>query len=421
MNVKIEKSKLSGSIKIPASKSLAHRVLIASALSNENTVVSGKLVGNDVFATMDCLKSIGAYFEDTNEDELLVKPYKYSYKHQISFNAVESGSTLRFLLPIVSALGLTATFTGEGRLGQRPIGELLTVLTAHGVHTDQTVLPVTVSGKLEAGEYIIQGGISSQYISGLLFALPLLDGDSTIEVVGDMVSASYIDMTLSVLKTFGISIVRARNIFIVKGNQNYQSPQSIQVEGDWSSAGFFAVGGALSGDVTLCGLASNSLQGDMVILNLLKNMGADITETEQGITVKKSELSSITFSAENCPDLVPIMSVALANANGISKVTNVERLRLKESDRLYAVIEMLTKMGVRAEYRDSALYVYGGEMSGNLVSSFNDHRIAMSATIAGTVAQGKTTIVDAECVKKSYPTFFSDHKQLGGKNNAGVL
>ncbi|HKL93913.1 MAG TPA: 3-phosphoshikimate 1-carboxyvinyltransferase, partial [Clostridia bacterium] len=241
MNVKIEQSKLYGCVTIPASKSFAHRILLAAALCGESTTVKGKLLGDDIFATIACLEKIGAHFWETNENELLVTPSSFSKQNKYKFNAQESGSTLRFLLPVVAALGLTATFLGEGRLNERPIAELVEVLCQHGIISSGKSLPVTISGELRAGEYVINGDISSQYITGLLFALPLLDGDSTIEIVGDMVSLSYIDVTLAVLKSFGISIVRARNIFIVKGKQSYTSSNFIEVEGDWSSAGFFAV------------------------------------------------------------------------------------------------------------------------------------------------------------------------------------
>lgn len=418
MDVKIENSKLEGKLIIPASKSFAHRILLASALCGEPTTVKGALSSEDIFATKNCLEKLGTRFLKTGNDELLVVPNTGAKAKDVTFNAKESGSTLRFFLPVVAALGVSATFIGEGRLGERPVVELLETLSKHNVIASNQSLPLTISGELTHGEFVISGEVSSQYITGLLFALPLLDGDSTIEIVGDIVSSSYIEITLAVLKAFGISIVRAGNIFVVKGNQKYISPKVAKVEGDWSSAGFFAVGGALCGKVELCGLNQNSLQGDRMVLELLRQMGADITQNEDGVTVKESKLDAITFSAKDCPDLVPIMSVALANAKGVSKVVDVERLCQKECDRLFAVIEMLSLMNIRAEYNDDTLVVYGGEMKANNLNSHSDHRIAMSGAIAGTVANGVTVVVGAECVKKSYPTFFSEHKKLGGKNDA---
>ena len=417
MNVIVEKSKLCGCVTPPASKSVAHRVLIASALCDEPTEVLGALQGDDVQATINALKALGAVFSEKDEDARVVFPAKQRHG-EVTINVKESGSTLRFMLPIVCALGVTASFCGEGRIAERPISELLCALSEHGISVSDGALPLTVGGKLKAGDHVIDGTVSSQYVTGLLFALPLLDGDSTLELKGGAVSANYIDITLSVLEKFGISIDRAGNAFYVRGGQRYKSPKRVRVEGDFSGAAFFAVGGALCGEVALLGLNPNSLQGDKIVLELLKEMGADINICDDKIIVKESTLSAIEFCAENCPDLVPVMSVAMAGANGVSRILGVDRLRHKESDRLRGVIDMLANLGISAEYQNNSLKILGGALCGGVLSSQNDHRLSMSGAIAAAAAAGKTTILDAECVKKSYPAFFADLKKLGGKVDA---
>lgn len=408
---------LNGAVTIPASKSYAHRILIACALADEPTLVKGLLTGADIKATADCLTCLGAKFKVLNLTELMVFPINRKEVKAAVLNASESGSTLRFLLPVAACLGAEATFTGEGRLGERPIGELINALAEHGVSSDKTSLPLTIKNKPTGGIYKLSGGISSQFITGLLLALPLLEEDSIIEIDGGIVSQSYVEITLETLEKFGIAVKKDGNIFYIKGGQSYISPKKITVEGDWSNACFFAVGGAVNGSVTLSGLNNKSTQGDSVIIALLGRMGAKITSNSDGMTFSKGNLNAIEFSAEDCPDIVPAMSIAMANAAGVSKIRGVERLRIKESDRLEAVLKMLEIFNVKTEYERDLITIYGGKITGADITGFNDHRMAMSEAIASCGISGKVVVGGAEAVNKSYPQFFEDFKKLGGKVN----
>lgn len=397
MNVKIQKSDICGSVQIPPSKSVAHRMMIAAALARSHIdVLNG---GRDVEATAHCLKSLA-----DNLDDCPV------------LNAGESGSTLRFLLPVACALGRKLVFTGEGRLKDRPLDGLINCLRAHGAEIEKTSdsgLPLKVSGRLSAGDYRIDGGVSSQYITGLLFALPLLEGDSNIVVGGSLVSANYVDITIDVLKKFGIAVRRTDSGFFVKGNQRYAMPDDVFVEGDWSSAGFMLALGVLAGEVSIGGLNEGSPQGDRVVVELLKRAGADIVFSDGRYIAKKSRLSAIDFDAADCPDAVPIMATVLSFAEGVSHISSVDRLRDKESDRLFAVRKMLEGFGVKTEYKDDRLSVFGGIHKPCIAQSFNDHRMAMSAIVCALCAEGESAVTGVECIAKSYPDFLKDVANLG--------
>lgn len=408
----IEKSELKGEVTVPSSKSVAHRALIAAALCSDKTVLNGNITGNDVEATMTALKDLGATFCRTNNG-IAVEPIK-NLKSNVTINAKESGSTLRFFIPIVAALGVETTFVGEGRISERPLSGLLNALLPHGVSFDNNKLPLKMSGKLNSGHFIVDGSVSSQYVTGLLFALPLLNGDSELEIEGGMVSENYVDLTLNTLKDFGVLIERKGNRFFIKGNQKLISPKNYFIEGDYSSAAFFLVGGAINGGVTINGLDLYSKQSDREIIDILKGMGANIGVTASGITVTESSLHATVVDIENCPDLAPIVSIAMACASGTSVMKNVNRLVLKESDRLSGIIKMLESFKVESDYADNELKIFGNALSGGgIVDSQNDHRLAMSAAIGGSLC-GKTKILQAESVKKSYPLFFSDFERLYG-------
>ncbi len=418
MDVRVDKSKPVGRVQIPPSKSQAHRVMIASFLAGENFDFG--LVGDDVVATKNCLEEFGRLFAGD--------------VHVAHINAGESGSTLRFLLPVLCALDVNAEVTGQGRLPERPIGELLDVLRLHGAKIVGDKLPLKVfsscgelclaKGGLRAGEYTIDGGVSSQYITGLLFALPLLDGDSILKIEGELVSKNYVEMTLDVLADFGVQVERTTDGFFVKGNQKYVG-RGKHIEGDWSSAAFPLAAGLLAGEVEAVGIKENSKQADRVFLDLARKMGGDIKSSDGGYIARESRLVAIDFDATNCPDIVPIVSVLMAFASGESKIFGVDRLRQKESDRLTAVCELLAKIGVRTKYDDNTLTIFGkGDdvqkelgQEGIKIDSFADHRIAMSGIVAG-LACGNTVVTRAECISKSYPSFASDIASIGGKIKA---
>jgi 3-phosphoshikimate 1-carboxyvinyltransferase len=344
----------------------------------------------DTVATRACLKALG-----NGKSGLLAKSLKVG----------ESGSTLRFLLPIVGALGCGAEFHLEGRLPERPLSPLYEELVKHGCTlTPQGSNPLKIKGRLRAGHYIIDAGVSSQFISGLLFALPLLKSDtpSTIRLWGNIESASYIDLTVDMLHKFGIRADFDGSCFVVPANQTYTAPESeVVVEGDWSNAAFWLAAG-----VEVTGLTPDSRQGDRAIVEILEQLDSDDNVCE--------------VDAGDIPDLVPIIAVKAAVAKGKSTtIFNAERLRIKESDRLAAITEVLTALGadIRESEEGDGLEIRGLESlkGGVTVSSHNDHRIAMSAAIAATVCEAPVTIEGAESVEKSYPAFWEDFRSLGGK------
>ena len=408
---------LSGKIKAISSKSHAHRVLICSALASEPTKINCNVLSKDITATVECLKMLGAEIK-IEENTLFVNPQKFSEKAEIDCG--ESGSTLRFLLPVVSALGIDTTINAHGRLPERPLSPLKEELEKKGVvfETDNKY-PLHITGNLQSGEYELAGNVSSQFVSGLLFALPLLNGDSKISLIPPVESKSYIDMTVATLRDFGILIEETENTYIIKGNQKYISPKEITIEGDWSNSAFFLCAGALSRDgVTVSGLNINSTQGDKKILDILKRMGASV-EVNDEITVKKNKLMGTMVNGGDIPDLVPIVSVMGAMCDkGVTHIVNASRLRLKESNRIATTEALLTKVGAAVSETDDGLVIWGeNDLIGGRVEGANDHRIVMSAAILSCLCALPVDIVDAEAVNKSYPHFFEDFNSLGGKAN----
>ncbi|NLL56303.1 MAG: 3-phosphoshikimate 1-carboxyvinyltransferase [Clostridiales bacterium] len=413
MQVVLKKAFLQGEVDIIMSKSYAHRLLILSALSDNSTKIVGRSDAQDILATISCLKALGAEIIDTY-DGYLVHPITNAAKYSVC-NAGESGSTLRFLLPVSAIFNCQCQFEVTGRLSKRPLEDLANALIAGGVEVTKTA-PYKVSGKLKSGEYTIRGDISSQYISGLMFALPLLEGDSKIIIEGNLASKSYIDITLDAINKFGVDIEETHYGYFIKGGQRYISPKEVKVECDWSNGAFFLAAGAINGDMLVKGLDISSKQGDKEIYNILRKMGADITSVHKGIRVKKSKLKAIEIDADNIPDLVPIISVLCSYASNTSVIKNVERLRYKESDRIESTIKMMSSLGIQIGYNGN-LNVQGGKVLGGTVDGYNDHRIVMSASIAALNARGETLITTAKAVQKSYPNFFSEYKALGGQVN----
>ena len=408
---------LKGEVTPPPSKSQAHRLLICAALAVEHCSIVCNSVNDDIMATMRCLNALGADITYTS-GLFDVKPI--SLVKGGTLDCGESGSTLRFLMSVAAVLGADATFTGAGKLPQRPMGALTDVLAAHGmgfVRHSADELPVTCNGTLRGGEFSLPGNISSQYLTGLLFALPLAAEDSTIEVTGGLTSASYIDMTIDALRVAGISVERRGNIFRIKGGQQYRMPARVVVEGDWSSAAFWVVAGVIGKHpLTICGMNNESLQGDSAIIDHLRGMGAFISIEDGKVIAMPSHLFGTELDCMDTPDLVPILSVAAAVAQGTTVFTNVGRLRFKESDRLAAMKSVLSAFGIDSAVGEDTFTVYGGEpVAKATVDSFGDHRIAMSAAVLSSVASGVTVIEGSGCVAKSYPSFFEDFAMLGGE------
>ena len=408
---------MKGEVTPPPSKSQAHRLLICAALAVEPCSIVCNSVNDDIMATMRCLNALGADITYTS-GVFDVKPI--SIVKGGTLDCGESGSTLRFLMSVAAVLGADATFTGAGKLPQRPMGALTDVLAAHGmgfVRHSADELPVTCNGTLRGGEFSLPGNISSQYLTGLLFALPLASDDSVIEVTGGLTSASYIDMTIDALCIAGISVERRGNMFRIKGGQQYRMPVRVVVEGDWSSAAFWVVAGVIGKHpLTICGMNNDSLQGDSAIIDHLRGMGAFISIEDDKVIAMPSHLFGTELDCMDTPDLVPILSVAAAVAQGTTVFTNVGRLRFKESDRLAAMKSVLSAFGIDSTVGEDTFTVYGGEpVAKATVDSFGDHRIAMSAAVLSSVAGGVTVIEGSGCVAKSYPSFFEDFAMLGGK------
>lgn len=412
MLARVTPSKLGGTVAVPASKTYAHRMLIVASLADKPTLITGDVSGKDTEATINALTTIGAKISKT-EQGLLVEPIKVLPKNSVTIDANESGSTLRFMLPVVASLGITATFVGKGRLGERPLSDIITTLQAGGVECSGDRLPLTISGKLSGNKHTINGGVSSQYITGLMLALGATSGKTELNVTGKKVSASYINNTVQVINMFGVGVQTTSNGYTISGN-GYCSCGQCAVPRDWSSGAFFAVAGAINGGITLAEMDINSMQADSVILSFLQKMGATISTVDNGIRVEGNGLTAIDCTVTDCPDLVPILSVAMAVAKGDSVVRDVQRLRVKESDRLQAIIDMLGALGIKSSTDGNTLYITGGKLVGGRIEGCNDHRMVMSGIIAGSVASGVTTVTDVEACAKSYEQFTTDFKSVKG-------
>lgn len=393
MIVEVVNSKVFGQKTAIPSKSYAHRIAICNFLAEKEILPNvSNFTSNDISVTKIALEKIR--------------------KGEHTLDCGESGSTLRFLLPLCSALGGDFTFIGHGKLMERPHDELISVLESHGASIIKNDNKIKLSGKIKSGEYLVRGDISSQYISGLLMALPILNGNSEIVLTTPLASAPYVEITLQVLKSFGVKIDKSQKGYIVYGNQKYSG--TLTAEGDWSNEAFFLVLGALAGQITVNGLKSDSVQGDKAIIDILKLAGASVEINGQSVTVKKTSLKSFTFDAEACPDLVPITAVLASFADGKSVIANVERLKIKESDRVESTIELLSAFKIKAVFDGKNLLIFGGQPKSAEIDCFNDHRIAMSGAVMATATQGKSIIKGAEAVNKSYPIFYKDLNSVGG-------
>lgn len=414
MNTHISCGQRSGVLTVPASKSEAHRLLICSALSGEACSIKCSGVSKDILATVSCLSSMGAGISISDNGFISVTPGKPSKDMVCRLSCNESGSTLRFLLPVAGALGLNAEFHMAEGLSKRPVGELIGCLNAHGVKITKNGNLLTLKGQLTAGEYRIHGNISSQYVSGLLFALPLLNGDSTLTVTENTESADYILMTEHALKRSGISFEKEDNLYRIPGNQQYHLQKNVVIESDWSNAAFFLAMGAMSyKGISVNGLSLSSAQGDRRILEILCRMGALITISPGSILVKRGVIKAVTVDASSIPDLVPVISVLCACAEGTSVITNAGRLRLKESDRLATTACMLSALGADIKETPDGLTIKGKPyLSGGTVNAANDHRIAMAAATAAGFCKNDVFVEGSECVEKSYPDFWKHLKVL---------
>ena len=391
-------------------------MLICAALSDAPCTIVCQSVNRDMEATVNCLNALGANITYA-DGKFIVQPIT-QVKKGATLDCGESGSTLRFLLPVAAALGADATFIGQGRLPERPLSPLYDEMTAHGVKMSENGrMPLKCEGKLPAGLYTIDGGVSSQFISGLLMALPLTGIQSKIVVTGKQESASYIGLTLNALSQFGIEIQTVTDGFIIPSGQEFTSADTqVAVEGDWSAAAFWITAGvAGSKPVTCTGLNYEcSAQGDRRIVDVLRKMGADITTAAGTITARPSNLAAAQIDCADIPDLVPILAVAASTAQGTTIFDNIRRLRIKESDRVQSILQLLGAAGIYAFASDNTLTVTGGLARNCAYDPSGDHRMAMAAAVLASAKNVKITISDAECTAKSYPAFFDDFNALGG-------
>ena len=416
MKVRIIQASLGGRVCAVPSKSQAHRILICAAFAKNATRVFCPATNNDIEATAACLRALGAKIEYYNSEYLVTPVSAVPEKAQLDVG--ESGSTLRFLLPIVGALGVRCEIKMHGRLPERPLFPLDTELLRHGMKIEKHGDTLVCGGRLTSGEYTIDGGVSSQFVSGLLLAQMLLDGQSTLAVTGDVQSVDYIKMTLEAMRKFGADVNMTGNTYTVNGGKLLNSDGGVTVDGDWSSAAFWLCAGAISDKkITLSGMNTHSSQGDKRVCDVLERFGCKISTDTDGICcISADRLTATVIDGADIPDIIPVLSVVAAVSDGETVVRNAERLRLKESDRLAATANALTALGADIRVSDDGFIINGVKrLRGGQVDGALDHRIVMSAAVASIACDGEVEITDAEAVSKSYPDFWRDFEALGGK------
>ena len=417
MRVRITPSPLCGAVRILPSKSQLHRQLICAALAEKPCVIRcGETQAEDVLATIDCLTALGATISRTQSGFAVTPLKRENLPAACDLYCRESGSTLRFLLPVVAALGIKGRFHLEGRLPQRPLHPLDAILRDKGCTLTMLEERILVcEGHLAAWDYAMLGNVSSQYISGLLFALPLLEGESRLRILPPVESADYIQMTLDAMAQFGIALTEQAGVYQIPSTAAYESPQGVEAEGDWSNGAFFLVGGTLpQGQVTLTGLFPQSLQGDKAAVSVLSAMGARLAWQAETLLVQGGATRGTCMDAAPIPDLIPALAVVAAVSQGETTVVNAGRLRLKESDRITAIAQTLTALGGQVEEQAEGLRITGqSRLHGGLVHSHGDHRIVMMAAIAASVCETDVIIEGAEAVAKSYPDLFVRLGELG--------
>lgn len=422
--VEINPKKLSGDISVPPSKSVSHRAIMAAALSKGKSRIENVIMSKDIEATCKGLESLGSSIkiEDSGEGRvaLTIEGGGMPHVRNDAIDCIESGSTLRFLIPLAALTGEEVTFEGRGKLVERPLDMYYDIFESQGLEyrNEQGRLPLTLKGKLKAGHFKIKGDVSSQFITGLMFALPLVQGDSVIEIVGKLESVGYIDLTIDVLKAFGVSIENdGYSSFYIKGGQSY-APADYRVEGDFSQAAFWLVAGTIGSDVNCLDVDKDSLQGDKEIVDIIKAMGGNIIVSDGSMRSSASITRGISIDASQIPDIVPIISVMAALSKGTTIISNASRLRIKESDRIKSTVSELSKLGAVIRELEDGIEIEGrDELEGGVVESWNDHRIAMAMAVASIRCKNPVVINGAESVKKSYPGFWNDFRKLGGDIN----
>lgn len=420
--VKITPAKLEGDIVIPPSKSLSHRAVIAAGLCKGQSTVDNIIFSQDITATCSAMEALGVSIKreannDGTEKLTITGSEKLTVKKEV-IDCSESGSTIRFFIPLALTEENSVTFTGRGKLVSRPLEVYYNIFDEQKIEysTSNGELPLKVKGKLKAGSFKMPGDISSQFITGLLFTFPLLDGDSEIVITNTLESKGYVDLTLDILKKYGIKVENHNyQSFCIKGNQTYKE-MDYRVEGDFSQAAFWLVAGVIGGNLNCLDLNPHSLQGDKAIIDIINKMKGNLRGTDGKIISASAATKAAVIDGSQCPDIIPVLAVLAAVSEGTTEIINAGRLRIKECDRLKAMATELTKIGADVEEREDGLIIKGKSLlKGGEVDSWNDHRIAMALAVASIRCTEPVTIRNSGAVKKSYPAFWEDFKKLGGK------
>jgi 3-phosphoshikimate 1-carboxyvinyltransferase len=424
VKVRITPSSVTGEVSAPPSKSYTHRAVILASLAAGETTIENPLLSDDTLYTIDACRSLGADIA-LKGNRLRITgtggQIKVARAKQKIFVG-NSGSTIRMVAPLAALARTKVVLDGNSRLRQRPIGDLLSALESLGVSarslSNNGCPPIEIQGgKLAGGEVTIPGLASSQHISALLMIAPYTENGLKIKIAGGLRSRPYIDITLDVMRAFGVEAANHDyKEFLVKGGQKYKA-RRYRIEGDYSSAAYFLAAGAIGGKpVAVNNLKPNSVQGDKYLLNILSQMGCSVDYQKERVTISRRDaLKGITADMGDYPDLVPTVAVVAAYAHGKTEITNIAHLRFKESDRLKLTAAELSKMGIRADVSDNSLIIHGGKPRGAEIEAHADHRLAMSFAIAALFADGNSTINGAEAVTKSYSHFFTDLAKLGAK------
>ncbi len=416
MKVTIQPKQLKGTVLIPPSKSLSHRAIIAASLAKGESIISNVMLSKDIEATIKGMTALGASIKV--EDTTLRITGSDILRRECFIDANESGSTLRFLLPLALVNPEPMEFRGKNHLVKRPLDSYFKIFDRLGIsyiHPLDAYLPLKTKGGLIPGCYEVKGNISSQFITGLLFALPLLNGDSKIKIIGDLESKGYVDLTLDILSMFGIHITNHHyEEFFIEGNQTY-TPFNYTVEGDYSQTAFFLIAGAMGADIKLKGMRRDSYQGDKKIIEDIQAFHGNIYMDDESLFCSPGLTKGTTIDFSQSPDLGPALTVLASVSEGISCFRHVERLRIKECDRVSCMREALNQLGAHIEEEPDTMTIYGvPHLQGGIVDSYNDHRVAMALAMASLKMKEPLTIVNAECVSKSYPNFWEIFESLGG-------
>lgn len=414
MKLTFKGGNINGTTRVPSSKSHTHRAFFLAGMASGESIISNPLISDDTLATIAAMESMGANF-----DEIDSKKWKVHggdlHPPMSMIDARNSGTTMRILSGIVSMFDTPVRITGDDSLQKRPMKPLLDALSQLGVEytANDGKSPVEIKGSNQGGDVTIDGGISSQFITSLLMVSPMLNNDSRIVVTGTPVSRPYVDVTLHMMRLFGADVSTGNNTFFVKGNTRY-SPYDYEVPADFSSAAFPLVAGALGGKVTVEGLHLDDPQGDKVILDILKDVGADVSIKNNSVTVGKNKLKAVDIDIGECPDLFPILAVLLSTANGTSRLYGAPQLKYKESDRIASTVKMLNDIGACARATDDGCIIEGRRiLTGGVVNNEGDHRIMMAAAIASLVCKNEVTMDNAECYNISYPMFPHEMRTVG--------